>query len=241
MLSKNWANSFKRKHEDELKAIYAKPLERDRFELDATEVKAFYTQLSHLIEEYNVPPELYANMDETPLDFKNRKVKYVVPKDQEQVFVPQDIHHQHVTLAPCVFADGESLKPLAIIQAKHVPSEVDMKTVVAFDWRFQSKGWMTTEIWSEWITDVFLPGIRARRKANDLENRWGLLVLDGHSSRLSPEALRACQTARVHVQTYVAHSSHLCQVLDCGVFRCFKTRLPQFLPTRSFSRLASRL
>ena len=211
-----------------------KPLGRERYHLSAREVEDFYAQFQQLIEEYDIPKELLANMDETALEYHHKDVKFVVPRDQTQVFIPQDDRHQHVTLVPCVFADGSSLKPLAIIQAKHIPSALDMQEIVEYDWRFQDKGWMTERIWSEWISDVFLPAIEERRKSRSYEDRYAMLVVDGHSSRLSPDALRACQQARVIVKTYVAHSSHWCQVLDCGVFMELKNRIPQFLPTRSF-------
>ena len=50
---------------------------------------------------------------------------------------------------------------------------------------------------------------------------------DSHSSRSNPIALQLCMDNNIVVQTFVSHSSHLCQPLDRGIFEMFKQKLGQ--------------
>jgi len=81
---------------------------------------------------------------------------------------------------------------------------------------------MSTEIFEKWIEKVFIPAIQQRRRADKFKFRKALLITDGHSSRKSPKAIDMLIRARIDQLVIPAHSSHLLQPLDCGVFRAFK-------------------
>ncbi|KAJ6238937.1 tigger transposable element-derived protein [Anaeramoeba flamelloides] len=84
------------------------------------------------------------------------------------------------------------------------------------------KGWITKEIFHNWVRDIFIPLINERR--ND-QNIPVLLVLDGHSSRLDLDSLESLSKANIQVAVIPAHSSHITQPLDRTTFSVFKNHL----------------
>ncbi|KAJ3426477.1 tigger transposable element-derived protein [Anaeramoeba flamelloides] len=84
------------------------------------------------------------------------------------------------------------------------------------------KGWITKEIFHDWVRDIFIPLINERR--ND-QNIPVLLVLDGHSSRLDLDSLESLAKANIQVAVIPAHSSHITQPLDRTTFSVFKNHL----------------
>ena len=105
---------------------------------------------------------------------------------------------------------------------------------MSFHWAGQTSGWISRVAFHQFMTQVFFPAIRERRK-HDLIDRWALLLLDGHSSRENPQMLEECLAEKILVKTYVSHASHMSQVLDRGIFREFKTDLTSRKSTVSFA------
>jgi len=101
-----------------------------------------------------------------------------------------------------------------------VPSGMDME----WNWACTSKGWICDDLAFQWIRRVFDPA--TRKKAN---GRRRALVCDGHGSHVQPEVLRFCIDNNVSLLLLPAHSSHLCQPLDVGVFSPLKTYMGQEL------------
>ena len=95
-----------------------------------------------------------------------------------------------------------------------VPRDMDKN----WQWTSNSKGWTCDIITLEWITRVFDPKTRA--KANGKQRA---LICDGHGSHIQPEVLRFCIDNKISLLLMAAHSSHLCQPLDVGIFSPLKT------------------
>ena len=99
-------------------------------------------------------------------------------------------------------------------QRAWVPPDMDKN----WQWTSNSKGWTCDIIALEWITRVFDPETRA--KANGKQRA---LVCNGHGSHVQPEVLRFCIDNKISLLLMAAHSSHLCQPLDVGIFSPLKT------------------
>jgi hypothetical protein len=76
----------------------------------------------------------------------------------------------------------------------------------------------------EWLIRVFDPETRA--KANGKQRA---LICDGHGSHVQPEVLRFCIDNKISLLLMAAHSSHLCQSLDVGIFSPLKTYMSEEL------------
>ena len=221
----SWFRSFMRRHTEELQFKKPRTLEPERHNVRVEDLEEFYSSLDEIIEEKRIHPALLANMDETMLKALN-KVKKVVFRSQCALpTVPMEEKVTHITLAPCVFANGDSLLPLCILNRAFIPTELPDSVKVGFHWAQQRSGWMTSEIFHWWITEVFIPHVEKTRLVMGLQGRYALLLVDGHSSRANPAMLTECLEAKILVKTLVAHSSSWTQTLDRGVFRAFKVSL----------------
>ena len=74
---------------------------------------------------------------------------------------------------------------------------------------------------------MFIPFVQSRRSC---PNQHALLVLDGHSSRMSYSAAMLFKQAAIDVGVLPAHSSHSTRPLDLAVFSRFKEHLRQACP-----------
>lgn len=75
---------------------------------------------------------------------------------------------------------------------------------------------------------VFLPETAV------LDDRWRMLILDGHGSHIDLEFLWTCKQNKVYLLFLPAHSSHVLQPLDLSVFSVVKRFYRQQIQTLSY-------
>ena len=75
-------------------------------------------------------------------------------------------------------------------------------------------GWVNTELFFEWL-HFFVQSIPSSRPV--------LLILDGHSSHISIEVIEFARSNDIHMLCIPAHTTHILQPLDVGVFKSFKS------------------
>ena len=74
-------------------------------------------------------------------------------------------------------------------------------------------GWMNDSVYLEWFK-FFLQNIPPTRPV--------LLIQDGHSSHMSIKLIELARANDVHLLCLPAHTTHILQPLDVGVFKSFK-------------------
>ncbi|KAJ3443967.1 btb/poz domain-containing [Anaeramoeba flamelloides] len=121
----------------------------------------------------------------------------LTPKDKnkaQRIFKKINIH---TTLLVTISASGSHLPSLLITPRKTLVKSY-LSTEITNDLCFTHgpKGWITKEIFHDWVRDIFIPLINERR--ND-QNIPVLLVLDGHSSRLDLDSLESLAKANIQV------------------------------------------
>jgi hypothetical protein len=120
-----------------------------------------------------------------------------------------------ITLLFCVNATGtDRLKPLVIGKARRPRcfAGIDMSRLPHIDYRANSKGWMTSEIFRSWLV-----GINARFRA---EGRKVLLLVDNCSAHRTNEL----SLSNVDVHFLPPNTTAHLQPLDAGIIRAFKAR-----------------
>ena len=173
-------------------------------------------------------------MDETMLTVSSkRKPKVIVPREwHEAPKMTPDEKNMHITLVCAISATGDPdiprVKTTAILpKLENFPLSLS-NLIEFFDWTATDSGWITEDIFGEWVNKVFIPHVNMRRHLLSCEQDRALLWLDGHSSRSSLSALEALRNARIDAITIPGHTSHVLQPLDAGVFRAFKNKIPKF-------------
>lgn len=224
-LSLGWMKRFLERH-NALKKTKGYPVECSRV-LACTKdnLSMHFSRLKYLYDTKKYTPNMIFNFDETMLEFSKSRPMVIAPRDMDAVPVPQSDVMLHITLGVCISAVGQHSKTLAILPKVYLPRELDYLSDV-FCWSGQNAGWITTEILEKWTSHVFIPFVICIRESSSCEkSERALLILDGHSSRASAETMSLMNEAHIDVLTIPAHTSHLTQPLDCGVFRAFKTRM----------------
>lgn len=223
--SPSWAYKFS-KSLDGYKIVNSQPISIQKA-VNATpeRIEQWFEAATSQVRPTEVRPELLFNMDETMLSSTPKKIRVLVPRDSEGVqLTSNDSEGLHITVVFCVSADGGHLKPTLILPMKEFPLGL-APSATHFNWSGQSAEWMTAEIFREWVVKAFIPYVNARRTELNCPNERALLMVDGHESRRSVEALRALSDANIDVFTFPSHTSHILQPMDCGINRAFKTKL----------------
>ena len=121
----------------------------------------------------------------------------------------------HITMIFCASADGLSLQPAAILpKLKNFPQDLQ-EHEDCFTWSASESGWITEEIFRNWVETAFLPHLATKRifwKVPVTEP--AVLFLDGHSTRDSPDAMASLSANNVFVATIPAHTSHVIQPME---------------------------
>lgn len=227
-LGDGWYRSFMIRHKDKLKARAAHILEPERALVNGDQIKAHFDLIKSEMEKFKFEPWAIANFDETMVQALKDRSKLVIPASCRHYYTVEQDAPFHMTIGQCIFANGDSMKPLVIVPLKTFPQEVIMSEpdiIQSFDWSGQDSGWITAEIFKEWVQKSFIPEIKMRRLAREKPDEPVLLFVDGHSSRADPDTIKMLMEANVVVIVFPAHASHLLQPLDCWMYMQFKQQL----------------
>jgi len=208
-----------------LKSRVPRKLEIERIEGgNQVILEPWYELLQKQLEMRGYHPSLMSNMDETMLSCKDQRVRVIIPAERRSGIRRAHKDTEHITLIVTSFADGTIMKTGAILPLKNLPNSLE-SMANDFHWAGTSSGWITAEIFDEWVANSFIPEIIRRRERLENTNAPALLLIDGHSSRECPDTLKKLQDLNIDVITFTAHATHLCQPLDNGPFSIFKRTL----------------
>ena len=119
------------------------------------------------------------------------------------------------TLLSCVSASGLVVPPMMIFPRKQsVPDKFREGAVANTLFVTSKNGWINTTLFLQWF-QFFLRNIPPIRPV--------LLTMDGHSSHISIEVIQLARDNDIHFLCLPAHTTHILQPLDVGVFKSFKS------------------
>lgn len=220
-VGKNWVDNFLKRHQD-LKTRYIRKYNYERALCeDPTVIGGFFKDLERAFTEYGIIPEDIWNFDETGFSMGIiSTAKVICSSDRKgKPRLLQPGNREWVTAVECVSARGIVLPPLIIL--KSVNKLLDWYNLPGLppDWSITESpnGWTSDEIGIEWLQKIFDPISRPLTIG-----RYRMLVLDGHSSHLTPKFDQYCAENDIIPVCMPPHSSHLLQPLDVGVFAVLK-------------------
>ena len=89
-------------------------------------------------------------------------------------------------------------------------------------------GWTDNKLCMEWMRDCFHPETKDR-----LRGDYRMLIVDGHASHVSTEFIRFAREHKIVCLCLPAHSTHLLQPLDVGVFGPLKQNYKTLLAEKT--------
>ena len=204
-------------------------------------VSEWMDKLGRIIEEYDIPPELIYNMDETSLEVGNGSAKVITKKNAPRPHVLTPSNGEHITLVLCVTAAGASVRPLCILPLKELP-RLDPKTEHFFFISGQDNGSITQKIFLGWTIAALIPHVQGTRRTIGRLRQWALLLVDGHNSRDHMPSIIVLDQYWILVLVLPAHSSTVCQPLDLTVNHELKRILSNyFKPKKGEPREETRI
>ena len=90
-------------------------------------------------------------------------------------------------------------------------------------------GWIDNKLCMEWIRDCFHPETK-----DCLRGDYRMFIVDGHASHISTEFIRFVREHKIVCLCLPAHSAHLLQPLDVGVFGSLKQNYKTLLTEKAW-------
>ena len=218
-LGHKWVTKFIRDN-PRIASVIGKPIEAARINgTHPDAIQEFYTLYEEICRRYHIQPANTWNMDEHGIALgvcTNSRVLASSSKRRSYVKSPES--REWVSIIEVVSPLGGFTRPLVIFkgiapQTSHFPDDTP-------DWRYTTSqnGWTTNGKGISWLQDIFIPETQPQN------GQWRLLIMDGHGSHTATEFLWICKQNKIHLLFLPAHSSHVLQPLDLGVFAPLKSR-----------------
>ena len=155
------------------------------------------------------------NVDEPGVSVVHKPCKVVAELGRRNVYsITAAERGKPIQLFACVSASGFVLPPMMVYpRKKSVPEHLKEGAVPNTLFTNSVNGWITKELYLEWFKH-FLANIPPTRPV--------LLIQDGHSSHVSIELIECARANDIHLLCLPAHTTHILQPLDVGVFKSFK-------------------
>jgi hypothetical protein len=141
------------------------------------------------------------------LDQLNQCREKKQPGQQEWITCLECVSASGVTLPLCLIFKGENLN------SGWIPDETPA------GWKFitSKKGWTSDLIGFEWLKSHF------QLFVSKSTNLWSLLIINGHSSHVTPWFIAYCIISKIDLFLLPPHSLHKTQPLDLSIFGPLKT------------------
>jgi len=234
MPSQSWYCAFLDR-KPTLKTIMAKVIETPRHNnaTDGQLTDWFRRVYLPLCDANDYDSHMIANCDETMLQVQSgNRIKIIAPRENGYKFITAEETLGHITLVVTIFANGWHAPSLIIFPQKTLPKETNFKDL-ADDSEYvvtgKEGGWIDRIVFEQYCLQVVIPAFEQQRLKVRSDNKRGLFVLDGHSSRWNGDLMKTFAEHHIDVVTLVSHTSHVSQPLDVIVFSVFKRNLRQNL------------
>ena len=216
-LGKNWVSRFRKRH-SRLALKLSTQLERQRAYANDLEILSdYFAKLGGLIRQYRLGPAQIFNMDEKGFMMGlAAKAKVLCRRGRPNPRVTHDGKQELVTVIETFGADGSVLSSFVINKGTgHYMGWYKNLTEKekAYRFSYSPKSWTDDQLALEWLQQVFL---------SETQLKYGhlpcLLISDGHGSHITFEFVSKCFSHNVLLLCLPAHSTHLLQPLDVGLF-----------------------
>jgi hypothetical protein len=209
-----WFDGFMKRH-SKLTIRSPQPLSYSRAVCGNQEtICDFFGKLGAIYGKLNLvskPMQIY-NCDETGISIVFKPGKVVAQMGCRNVYAVSAAEKGKThTVLSCISASGAFLPPMIVYpRKKSVPVQLREGAYPNTLFLHSDSGWITTELFLEWFK-FFLLNIPPTRPV--------LLIQDGHHSHVSIELIELAQSNNIHLLCLPAHTTHLLQPLDVGVFK----------------------
>lgn len=215
----DWCKAFERRWKSDISMRVAQNLPKNRAAAGSSEIiEHFYETLLSILTKYdllNKPQNIY-NCDETGFQTDAGVQKILCRRGSRNPvkLVGNTTKTMYTVLMACS-AVGEFLPMYILYKGLHLYSSWCIGGPDGARYNCSPSGWMESAQFLEWFVNSFIPG------TSHLEG-MKLLIFDGHNSHVSIELIDKARENNIELLCLPAHTSHLFQPLDVGVYKAVK-------------------
>jgi len=173
----------------------------------------------HAIQKYGIAQDDVYNFDETGfrIGVLTGGTKVITHVATKAVYLSDPDNRESITSVECISAGGDVIAPMIIMAGKvmlekHFDNSLNSDTLLAVS----ESGYSNDVLGLKWLHH-FHRFTEAKKKGV-----WRMLIFDGHGSHLSDDFLLFAWEKKILPFLFPAHTTHLLQPLDVGVFQPFK-------------------
>ncbi|KAJ3655638.1 hypothetical protein Zmor_014759 [Zophobas morio] len=213
----DWLSGFRRRHpEISLRAPEATSAARAKG-FNKVQVKKFFDLLTDTMTNENIPTSRIYNMDESALTTVHKPPRVFARKGKKQVgALTSGERGQHVTVVACMSSGGRFIPPALIFPRKNYKAEYFDGCPPETLGLCYETGYMVSDLFSKWM-DHFINHVKPSKEEKVL------LIVDGHSSHKSLNALEKAKKHGIVLLCLPAHCTHRLQPLDVSFFGPLET------------------
>ena len=218
-LGSNWLQKFRKRHPS-IVSVWKRQIDTSRLDGSCPEKLAvWFAEMASILHQNSYNPADIHNMDETGYAIgatQSTRVLAVLEKEKlARKGAPG--RQEWVTSIECVSAAGRALPPLVIFKGGSFNSgwlpAGQGDAVKGWGWASSNTGWMNDTLAFNWLEKVFLTST-----VPSTPNQRRLLIVDGHGSHVKARFIACCIQNKIDLMVLPAHSSHITQPLDVGIF-----------------------
>ena len=145
------------------------------------------------------------NLDESgfPLAGTNGKLKIIAGKGVKNIYKLAPDTKEQVTVLGCVSAAGDFCNPFVIYPGVRPRFNLQDVNPNEYDLGHSHNGWMNSDLFFEWLANIFYPSIK------DKVTFPILILLDGHVSHLNLAVSAFCRQHDIIMYCFPPHASHI--------------------------------
>lgn len=176
-----------------------------------------YTKEKKLEDVINDPTRIF-NGDETAFQICPNTGKVLACKGDKNVYaVESGASKENLTVMFSFSASGKVCPPMIIYPYKRIPEKVALSVPTGWGIAKSDNGWMTAEIFFEYVANVFYPYLE---KENI--NLPVIFFVDGHRTHLTYEISKLCSRLKIELIALYPNATRILQPADVSVFRPIK-------------------
>lgn len=209
--SDGWLTGFLKRH-----AFHSVKIKGEVASADVNAAKSFPDYLAKVIQQGGYTPDQIFNADETGLFWKKMSKKTYIAKSERSASGFKAAKDR-LTFLLCSNASGDKmLKPL-LINKSLMPRALRGKNIKQLPVHFMAnkKAWMTTDLFTKWFNDCFVPEVQKYIEEKGLEFKILLLVDNAPSHPVVDHP-------NIQLLFLPPNTTSLIQPLDQGIIATFK-------------------
>jgi hypothetical protein len=218
-VSRRWIKAWLSRNHEWLKTLREKPISAARLGAhNREEVEGHFKDFKRCKEKWAVVDEDIYNFDETGYQIGITAGGIViVPTNIERVYVNDPDNKELITVVECISAGGYHVPAMVIFKgAYHLCKyfENDMDDDILF-------ACSNTGFTNDKLTFVWLKHFDKFTK-NRTKGQYRILIFDGYGLHITQDFIHYCWENYIRPFQLPAHTIHLTQPLDVGVFQSYK-------------------